>query len=192
MINFHVTKLAKGRHKNICEWIYIHTQYILCILYTELVRFHSCFILFCFLRRFSFIHLAIICFCSTSLLIIWLVGFDHNQCQSSVCIFNEFFAFGSFLHNKWVCQNICVCVYVWLCKNVCTCFKEQLFFLPFSEHLAHPNKFMLQLRRISIIFFWRNKKNTMRLNDEIGAGGIPERKAHHGNQISHIMLCFWY
>lgn len=47
MINFHVTKLAKGRHKNICEWIYIHSIYIMYTLHwTCALPFMFHFILF--------------------------------------------------------------------------------------------------------------------------------------------------
>lgn len=83
MINFHVIKLAKGpAAKNICE--------LMCIIihWTCAPPFSVSFC-FCFLRRFSFhTHLAIVCFNSTSLLVIWLVGFDQSQCQPAlhVCV----------------------------------------------------------------------------------------------------------
>lgn len=88
MINFHVIKLAKGRRKNICEWI----AYIWWTC-TTLPYIHVSFCFVFFAARFSSFrtHLPIayfgcVCVCSTSLLIIWLVGFDQSQCQSNVCV----------------------------------------------------------------------------------------------------------
>lgn len=56
MINFHVIKLAKGRRKNICEWIHATPHIVVCRV--NLCASHSCFVLFrfVFLRRFSSFH----------------------------------------------------------------------------------------------------------------------------------------
>lgn len=90
-----------------------------------------------FLRRFSPFHTHLpivycvsVCVCSTSLLIIWLVGFDQSQCQSSVCLcvfFNEFFAVSVYFYVKNECAKNMYINCVWLRKNVCTCFKRILF-----------------------------------------------------------------
>lgn len=212
MINFHVIKLAKGRtaktSANECRMY-------LSVSYTELVRFHSCFVLFflSFSGDFLFIHIWLsFYFSSTSLLIIWLVGFDQSQCQSNdarVCVsLCNFFNEGLFLYmyKEWMCQNMSG-----FAKMFAPASKRIFYFCFAFKYSAHPNKRMLQLPWISIRISKKREqkmqKNYIRLNDENDAGGaflcaswqsnfalmfsFPQLEHFHIKHILFICESYW-